>query len=204
MTRTPRMASAALVLGLSMFPVFAAEEESYDPNETFTCTAADGTVSLQQEPCEEAKPAKKKAASAGEKANTKSKEAKPAPTPAKTKAKGVTYILREGATAPAITPPPLKNVPWEPTWKAFVEAMHGGDGPGALRCLTSRALKEMGPRIESSAPEALKEMLGPFDKVVVEGDVGPYWSIRVLRAGARPRWVFFERTARGEWKIAAI
>ena len=202
MTRTPRMASAALVLGLSMLPVAAAEEEEYDPDEVFTCTQADGTVSLQQEPCEQAKPAPKKAASSGAKSSTKSKETQSAP--AKTRAKGVTYILREGATAPAIVPPPLKNVPWEPTWKAFVEAMHGGDGPGALRCLTSRALKEMGPRIESSAPEALKEMLGPFDRVVVEGDVGPYWSIRVLRAGARPRWVFFERTARGEWKIAAI
>lgn len=200
MTRTPRMASAALVLGLSMLPVAAAEEEEYDPNELFTCTAADGTVSLQQEPCEEAKPAPKKgAAPAARKPSTQK-----APAPALPKAKSVTYVLRESGTPSATVAPPLKNVPWEPTWKAFVEAMHGGDGPGALRCLTSRALKEMGPRIESSAPEALKELLGPFDRVVVEGDVGPYWSIRVLRAGARPRWVFFERTARGEWKIAAI
>ena len=200
MTPTPRMASAALVLGLSVLPIFAAEEEEYDPNELFTCTAADGTVSLQQEPCEVPKPPPKKRTEAAPKSNTKGT----APAPALPKAKGVTYVLRESATPNPTVAPPLKNVPWEPTWKAFVEAMNQGDGESALRCLTSRALREMGPRIQSSAPEALKEMLGPFDRVVVEGDVGPYWSIRVLRSGARPKWVFFERTARGEWKIAAI
>jgi hypothetical protein len=192
------MASAALVLGLSMVPVAAAEEEEYDPNELFTCTAADGTVSLQQEPCEAAKPAPKKNVPAPK------PSAKKAPAPVLPKAKSVTYVLRESGAPSTSVAPPLKNVPWEPTWKAFVEAMHGGDGAGALRCLTSRALKELGPRIESSTPEALKGMIEPYDRVVVEGDVGPYWSIRVLRAGARPKWVFFERTARGEWKIAAI
>jgi hypothetical protein len=73
-----------------------------------------------------------------------------------------------------------------------------------VRCLTSDALSELGPKIKSATPEALREMVGAFDRVIVEGDVGPYWSIRVLRAGARPKWVFFERTPRGEWKIAAI
>lgn len=194
MTPTPRMASAALVLGLSLLPLNAAEEvvDDGDPEKIFTCTAADGSVSFQQEPCDVPKPAKKAPA-----------KPEPKPTP-KTKAKTATYVLREtGAPSPAI-PPPLKNVPWEPTWKAFTDAMSQGDGQAAVRCLTARALRELGPRIQSSSPEALKEIVGPVDRVVVEGDVGPYWSIRLLRAGARPKWVFFERTARGEWKIAAI
>ena len=194
MTPTPRMASAALVLGLSLLPLNAAEEvvDDGDPEKIFTCTAADGSVSFQQGPCDVPKPAKKAPA-----------KPEPKPTP-KTKAKTATYVLREtGAPSPAI-PPPLKNVPWEPTWKAFTDAMSQGDGQAAVRCLTARALRELGPRIQSSSPEALKEIVGPVDRVVVEGDVGPYWSIRLLRAGARPKWVFFERTARGEWKIAAI
>ncbi len=199
MTPTPRMASAALVLGLSMLPVYAAEEvvDDGDPEKIFTCTAEDGSVSFQQEPCEVPKPAKKVQAKPEPKAAPKKVQAGP-------KAKPVTYVLRESVAPSPTIPPPLKNVPWEPTWKAFTDAMSQGDGQAALRCLTARALRELGPRIQSSTPEALKEIVGPVDRVVVEGDVGPYWSIRLLRAGARPKWVFFERTARGEWKIAAI
>jgi hypothetical protein len=174
----------------------AAEE---DENKIYTCTDASGETVFQGEPCDAtpvrakpkpaaAKPVAGKPAPAMPKARTVSRTAVPAPEPYK----------------PIPIPPPLKNVPWEPTWKAFLDAMSQGDRAAALRCLTSGALTELGPKIQTASPEALREMIGSFDRVIVEGDVGPYWSIRVLRTGARPKWVFFERTPRGEWKIAAI
>jgi hypothetical protein len=185
-----------LVFGVAA--VAAAEDEEH---KIYTCPDATGELIYQDDPCVVPKPAKQRPAASA-----------PAPAPppkARAASRPVSAPPAARASAPyrfkpTITPPPLKNVPWEPTWRAFVDAMSQGDRAGAVRCLTSRALTEVGPRIQAADPDALRAMFGAFDRVVVEGDVGPYWSIRVLRAGARPKWVFFERTPRGEWKIAAI
>ena len=188
-----------VVLGVSTW--LLAQEQ--DEHKIYTCTDASGETVYLDEPCD-ARPVRPK---------PKAVDA-PAPAPAKPvkAAKMAGPPARVvSRTFPAPTPykpipipPPLKNVPWEPTWKAFVDAMSQGDRDAAVRCLTSGALSDLGPKIKAATPEALREMVAPFDRVIVEGDVGPYWSIRVLRPGARPKWVFFERTPRGEWKIAAI
>jgi len=190
-----------LILVLGTVTALSAQEE--DENKIYTCTDASGETVYLDEPCD-ARPVRAKPKAAAPAAKP-SKSSKPAPAPMP-KARTVTrtMMLVPETYKPIAIPPPLKNVPWEPTWKAFVDAMSQGDRDAAVRCLTSDALSELGPKIKSATPEALREMVGAFDRVIVEGDVGPYWSIRVLRAGARPKWVFFERTPRGEWKIAAI
>ena len=52
--------------------------------------------------------------------------------------------------------------------------------------------------------EELRQTVSSFTGYVTEGDLGPFWSIRALRAGVRPKWIFFERTGSGAWKIGAI
>jgi hypothetical protein len=50
----------------------------------------------------------------------------------------------------------------------------------------------------------LRKTVDAFTGYVPEGDLGPYWSIRAQRGGSRPKWIFFERTGSGDWKIAAM
>jgi hypothetical protein len=192
-----------LVLVLGVATSLLAQEK--DEHKIYTCTDASGETVYLDEPCDArpVRPKPKAVAPAPPAAKPATSKSPAAPLP---KARVVSRSLPPAPVPykPIPIPPPLKNVPWEPTWKAFTEAMSAGDRDAALRCLTSNALSDLGPKIQSATPEALREMVAPFDRVIVEGDVGPYWSIRVLRAGARPKWVFFERTPRGEWKIAAI
>ena len=92
----------------------------------------------------------------------------------------------------------------ERTWQTFSAAMRGADRSGARACLTSNALRDLGPLIDTSAPERLTELVGQPARVHVEGDVGPFWSLRISRGRERPKWVFLVRTEGGEWKIAEI
>ena len=82
--------------------------------------------------------------------------------------------------------------------------MTAGDRALVLACLTSSALAGLGPKVETIPMEKLREMVSSFTRYVAEGDLGPFWSIRAQRVGLRPKWIFFERTGTGEWKIAAI
>jgi hypothetical protein len=193
------------VLVLGVATSLLAQEK--DENKIYTCTDASGETVYLDEPCDarpvRAKPKPQAAAPAPAAKTTKAAPASTTKAAPRAVTRSVTYLVPE-SYKPIPIPPPLKNVPWEPTWKAFTQALSVGDRDAAVRCLTSDALSDLGPKIKSATPEALREIVAPFDRVIVEGDVGPYWSIRVLRAGARPKWVFFERTARGEWKIAAI
>ena len=50
----------------------------------------------------------------------------------------------------------------------------------------------------------LRKTVSSFTGYVNEGDVGPFWSIRALRTGTRPKWIFLEQTPRGDWKISAF
>ena len=54
------------------------------------------------------------------------------------------------------------------------------------------------------APSRIYECKDAKGDFVYQGDLGPFWSIRALRAGMRPKWIFFERTGSGEWKIGAF
>ncbi len=92
----------------------------------------------------------------------------------------------------------------EKTLKTFVGAVTAGDRALVLACLTSSALADLGPGVDAIPLEKLRETVSSFVGYVAEGDLGPFWSIRAKRAGLRPKWIFFERTGTGEWKIAAI
>ena len=104
----------------------------------------------------------------------------------------------------AAHPPNVRFASPEQTWQAFLAAIRIGDRAAALACFTPSALTQFGPHAESFPLEELRETVSTFTRIEVEGDVGPFWSIRALRPHRRPKWIFFERTDRGEWKIAAI
>jgi len=92
----------------------------------------------------------------------------------------------------------------ERTLKTYIAAMKAGDRKLARACLVAGALDEMGPRIDAMPPDALGATVEGYGRYVLEGDLGPYWSIRALHPGARPSYIFFERASDGTWKIAAI
>jgi hypothetical protein len=89
------------------------------------------------------------------------------------------------------------------TWQVFVGAMRGGDRDLAVSCLTSTALEESGPPIASLPKEALLEAANAFGRVEIGGDFGPFRTARA-RTNGRTKWILFERTRNGEWKIAAM
>jgi hypothetical protein len=92
----------------------------------------------------------------------------------------------------------------ERTWQTFGAALREGDREAARSCIAPAALASLGPRIDSPGSEGLAGLADASARVKAEGDVGPYWSLRISRSHERPRWVFFVRTESGEWKIAAI
>ena len=173
------------------FSAIAAEE----PSRIYECKDAKGNVVYQGDPCSE-----------------------PAPLPPE--------------RPPAIRPPAQPRPPRRPTPKAaakspteiappsgaldrrwatpetavltFVAALKAGDSALARSCLTSSALEALGADAAAIPMETLRETVGSFTGYASEGKVGPYWSIRALRAGMRPKWIFLEQTSRGEWKIGAF
>ena len=90
------------------------------------------------------------------------------------------------------------------TWRTFLAAIGRGDRPAAVACFAPSAVAGFGPHAKSFPLEKLRETLSTFTRIEIEGDVGPFWSIRALRPNQRPKWIFFEKTGEGEWKIAAI
>lgn len=153
----------------------------------YECKDAQGQLVYQGEPCLEAAPAPPAAPKY---------QAPPKPPP---------------APKPRRTEPPLSRGPVDARWatpektlKTFVGAVTAGDRALVLACLTSSALADLGPNVEEIPLEKLRETVNSFTGYVAEGDLGPFWSIRAKRAGLRPKWIFFERTGIGEWKIAAI
>lgn len=113
--------------------------------------------------------------------------------------------------APAAPPPRRSHLPVDPrfasperTWETFVNAMRSGDREAALTCLDATTREQFGAMVESSSVEALRALAAEYQRVEFEGEVGPFWSVRVLRANARPTWIFLHKTEDGAWKIAAI
>jgi len=92
----------------------------------------------------------------------------------------------------------------ERTWRTFLAAIENGDRTGAVACLTPGALETLDTDAESFPLEELRTMVGTFTRIENEGDLGPYWSIYGVRAKQRPKWIFFEQTETGDWKIAGI
>jgi hypothetical protein len=109
-----------------------------------------------------------------------------------------------------LEPPPFGlpvDARWETparTLQTFIGAVSAGDRALAVSCLAGSALADLGPEPEELPLEALQLTVKSFTGYVPEGDLGPFWSIRALRAGLRPKWIFFERTMSGEWKIDGI
>jgi hypothetical protein len=92
----------------------------------------------------------------------------------------------------------------ELTWRTFVGAIESGDHTVARTCLTPAALERLGPDAGSIPLGDLRSMLSMFTRIENGGELGPFWSIHGVRANQRPKWIFFEQTASGEWKIAGI
>ncbi len=161
------------------------------PSEIHACKDAKGEVVYQDEPCSE--PVKRKVAPAIR-------------APAR-----VSAPPRAPAPAPKAVTPPFDasrvDARWaspERTLRTFVGAVKSGDRALAVACLTSSALAELGPDVGSPRWETLRRTVDAFTGFVSEGDLGPFWSIRALRAGIRPKWIFFERGGDGTWRISAI
>ena len=163
------------------------------------CTDAAGNVVYQDDPCPEAPPpaiatpapSKPRAPAVERRAPVRA-----APAPAASRAPR-TREWKVVATGARFASP-------EDTWRDFVAAIGSGDRAAAAACLTPSALRGLGADARSLPLEALRETVGAFTRIEVDGEAGPFWAIRASRPSARPRWIFFERTERGEWKIAAI
>jgi hypothetical protein len=188
------LAGCLLALGVS-----AAEA----PSALHACKDSKGDIVYQDDPCD---------------APVVRKVAVPVPRPARVTAPPPT---RAFAWAPPSVPAPVpasKSVTqyfgapplagrWaspDRTLQTFVGAVRSGDRALAVQCLTSSAVAELGTGVESAPWETLRRTVDAFTGFVVEGDLGPYWSIRALRGKTRPKWIFFEKSADGTWKISAI
>ena len=206
------MKLAAIALVLVAGPLLARAAIAADaPAIIYECKDANGEVVYQDDPCTPPAPAP----AAKPKAAAKLAVAKPkvaskptvAPKPAAA-ALPWTAVL---PAAPRLAHPPLLDPSPDARWaspqrtlQTFVGAVKAGDGALVLSCLTSSALADLGPDVEELPIHELQSAVGSFTGYVVEGDLGPYWSVRALRAGTRPKWIFLQRTGSGEWKIGAF
>jgi hypothetical protein len=170
---------SGLVLLSAALSVASGATAGPEEGKIYECTDAKGQVVYQDEPCLEVVPVAPK-------------------HPAASTSLPTTHRARPHPQEPPPNRAPI-DARWatpEKTLKTFVGAVIAGD-----RALVSACL---GPKVEAIPLEKLREMVSSFTRYVAEGDLGPFWSIRVQRAGLRPKWIFFERTGTGEWKIAAI
>jgi len=92
----------------------------------------------------------------------------------------------------------------ERTWQAFLAAIERGDRTGDVACFTPAAIKRLGVDAGSFPLEDYREMLSGFTSIENSGDAGPFWSIHGIGVSQRPKWIFFEETDAGEWKISGI
>lgn len=173
--------------------VLAAPQE--EP-QIYECTDGHGNVLYQDEPCRE---------TPIDGAAGTEPDARPAPPAAERRVVETPRRDRHPRTSPS--PPRTTSGPYgspERTWQAFVAAIGSGDGAAAAACLTPRALAALGADAAPLPVEDLRRALGALTRIRVDGEVGPFWSVHALRPGRPAKWIFFERTERGEWKIAAI
>ena len=184
---------------------------SADEGGIHACKDANGQLVYQDEPCIEqvlppVKPLvvpKPPRASKPPKASKTTKAPKPQASPK-------TWVVAPPPAPRRLEPAPTgrsldgRLATPEKTLQTFVDAVKAGDRELVLSCLTSSALADLGPDPPELPMEELRQTVDSFTGYVTEGDLGPFWSIRALRYGMRPKWIFFERTGSGDWKIAAI
>ena len=189
------------------------------PHTIYTCKDAEGNVSFQDDPCSgEAPPAAKPKAVVKSKSKA-SPAAKPAaklvamvrPKPAPEQRPAALPWTAVLPAAPPLVQTPLPNRDIDARWtspqrtlQTFVGAVKSGDRALVLSCLTNSALADLGPDLDELPIQQLQATVGSFTGYVVEGDLGPFWSVRALRTGVRPKWIFLERTGSGDWKIGAF
>jgi len=185
-------------------------------SEIHRCEDADGQVIYQDDPCPVE--GRKRREPAIPDARPASQSQPRVPDPGRSPIVAPARATRRARVVPrpAPLPPPSPALerelpPVDPrfatperTWETFVAAMGHGDRETALACLTATARDELGPMVESSSEEAMREFVRTFVRVEFEGRVGPFWSLRVVRPHARPTWIFLQRTEDGALKIAAI
>lgn len=176
-----------------------------DESRIYECTDAKGQVVYQDEPCPEAAPPLTKARVAPKPPLAPKHQAAPeSPSASKPRRTKLPPALRSPEPPPSGHPVDARWATPQKTLDTFVGAVLAGDRALVLSCLTSSALAGLGPDAEMLPLEKLRETVSSFTGYVVEGDLGPFWSIRALRSGLRPKWIFFERTGTGEWKIVGI
>ena len=205
-----------------------------DDNEIYTCRDADGNITFQDDPCPDvpetvAVPVAPAPSPKPELATRKPKPATPKPKP---KPKPRTLTLSTATTSWTIVPPnqhpppvrarslgkqtfptrldpagPIKSpsfVSPEQTWLTFLSAIETGDRAAAVSCLTPTAFEHLGSDLELFPLEEMRRMVHAFTSIENDGDLGPYWSIHGVRQHRHPKWIFFEETTIGEWKISGI
>jgi len=185
-----------------------------EDEEIHECRDASGNVVYQHDPCtnirggttakkdDESRPKAKQAKGAGKsQASVTTKKAPPAsPWPVLERRRDPIPPVSYDTAHPGN---PRFSSP-ERTWKTFTTALRDGDRDAAVSCLTSTALRELGSDVESFPLENLRDTVVAFTGIEVEGQAGPFWSIRAQRPRQLPKWIFFERTDAGDWKIAGI
>jgi len=202
-----------------------------DDDEIYTCRDENGVPSFQNDPCPELseKTIAISEPAAVQVSRTTAPKAKPAARKrasapvVKSPTTKVPQSQRRVATwsrvPPAENPPPISTrnlgkqtfsirldtapatpsfVSPEQTWRAFLAAVEIGDPGRAAACLTPAARETLGPL------DDLRRMLNTFRRIDDGGNVGPFWTIRGVREKQRPKWILFEETPTGEWKIAGI
>lgn len=194
--RAVSAATQALALVLTTGAAPAADEAIH------ACTDASGRVIYQGDPCPDPAPAP-----AVERSKRPASPRSPVPVPV-TSRRLVPPPRRAPLAAPApaaerFSPDPLHGSP-ERTWRTFLGAMRGGDRDAALACLTPGGRSSYESRIGDLRKDRLHEAVDDYARYVLEGRAGPFWSIRVLRPSARPKWILFEEQGDGTWKIAAM
>jgi hypothetical protein len=217
--KLPRCVLTSVAGSALAFGSMAADE----PPKIYECKDADGNIVYQDDPCIETPAAAAKPPSVAKPKTVAKPKAKERTTvAAKPKVPVLSKIVTtpEAAALPwvAVIPPsPRASEPppprypvgarWaspEKTLRTFVDALKSRDRELVVSCLTPSALADLGADAETFPMEKLRETVGSFTGYVIEGDLGPFWSIRALRAGLRPKWIFFEKTGDGTWKIGAI
>jgi len=194
MKRVSGVFALSVALFMAIGPIEAGESSTIHG-----CKDAKGNVVYQDEPCLEPAPVAPKPS-----VRAKPPVVSSAKVASKPEAAALPPAPRPAEPAPAGRPVDARWATPEKTLRTFVGAVKAGDRALVLACLTSSALADLGPDVMALPLEKLRETVDSFTGYVSEGDLGPYWSIRALRAGTRPKWIFFERTGLGEWKIGAL
>jgi hypothetical protein len=220
MKDVPRILLLALGSVLAFGPGLGATEE----DEIHACPDGNGNVVFQTEPCRKI-PEKEVPPSPPAPAPTKTPAPAPTKPPALPSVRRMRTSWQKVRPAQGALPAPRSKigeqtfptslvdsdqpagpsfVSPEQTWRTFLAAIEIGDRTGAVACLTPQALEKLGPDAESLPLEELRKMVSGFTRIENEGDLGPYWSIHGVGASQRPKWILFEETDAGEWKIAGI